>query len=173
MALMVVLAATVVTLAVGGLVKGPCASGDWADGRQYRRLCYSDIVPLYGTEYLTGGRLPYLDRCPASAGEQCDEYPVLTMYLMRVTAWLDFTHRYAGFFYANAALLGLFALITSWALYRMAGERALYFALAPTLLIYAFVGFEVAVIPAGEMKDPQKNLPFGSRLERVAPAAGD
>jgi amino acid transporter len=27
-------------------------------------------------------------------------------------------------------------------------------------LIYAFVGFEAAVIPAGETKDPQKNVPF-------------
>lgn len=28
------------------------------------------------------------------------------------------------------------------------------------ILIYAFVGFEAAVIPAGETKDPQKNVPF-------------
>jgi len=28
------------------------------------------------------------------------------------------------------------------------------------ILIYAFVGFEVAVIPAGETKDPAKNFPF-------------
>ncbi len=28
------------------------------------------------------------------------------------------------------------------------------------VLIYAFVGFESAVIPAGEMKDPKKNAPF-------------
>lgn len=28
------------------------------------------------------------------------------------------------------------------------------------LLIYAFVGFEAAVIPAGETRDPQKNVPF-------------
>jgi amino acid transporter len=28
------------------------------------------------------------------------------------------------------------------------------------LLIYAYVGFEAAVIPAGESKDPRKNLPF-------------
>lgn len=34
------------------------------------------------------------------------------------------------------------------------------FSSAVLILIYAFVGFEVAVIPAGEMKDPQKNLPF-------------
>jgi len=34
------------------------------------------------------------------------------------------------------------------------------FASAVLLLIYAFVGFEVAVIPAGEMKDPRRNIPF-------------
>ena len=31
---------------------------------------------------------------------------------------------------------------------------------AVLLLIYAYVGFEAAVIPAGETKDPQKNVPF-------------
>jgi amino acid transporter len=34
------------------------------------------------------------------------------------------------------------------------------FASAVLLLIYAFVGFEVAVIPAGEIKEPEKNVPF-------------
>ncbi|HEX6125599.1 MAG TPA: APC family permease [Pyrinomonadaceae bacterium] len=34
------------------------------------------------------------------------------------------------------------------------------FSSAVLLLIYAFVGFEVALIPAGEVKDPQKNYPF-------------
>lgn len=34
------------------------------------------------------------------------------------------------------------------------------FANAILVLIYAFVGFESAVIPAGEMKDPKKNAPF-------------
>ena len=28
------------------------------------------------------------------------------------------------------------------------------------ILIYAFVGFEASVIPAGEMRDPQRNIPF-------------
>ncbi len=31
---------------------------------------------------------------------------------------------------------------------------------AVLLLIYAYVGFEAAVIPAGESKDPRKNMPF-------------
>lgn len=34
------------------------------------------------------------------------------------------------------------------------------FSTAVLLLIYAFVGFEVAVIPAGEAKDPRKDFPF-------------
>jgi amino acid transporter len=34
------------------------------------------------------------------------------------------------------------------------------FSEAVLVLIYAFVGFEVAVIPAGETKDPRKNVPF-------------
>lgn len=34
------------------------------------------------------------------------------------------------------------------------------FSKAVLILIYAFTGFEMAVIPAGEMKNPQKNLPF-------------
>lgn len=35
------------------------------------------------------------------------------------------------------------------------------FANAMLVLIYAFVGFESAVIPAGEVKDPERNAPFG------------
>src|SRR5438876_7733543 len=122
--LLVVLAATTVTLAVGTAIKSPCATGNWGDGRQYRLFCYSDIVPLYGTEHLSAGRLPYVNPCPISAGQQCDEYPVLTMYFMRLTAWVG--HGYFGFFYANAALLGVLALVVGWALYRMAGEPARY-----------------------------------------------
>lgn len=34
------------------------------------------------------------------------------------------------------------------------------FSSAVLLLIYAFVGFEAAVIPAGETKDPERNVPF-------------
>jgi uncharacterized membrane protein len=141
--LLVVLVATVVTLAVGGLVKEPCASGDWADGRQYRRLCYSDIVPLYGAEHLQGGRLPFLDRCPETGG-QCDEYPVLTMYLMRLAAWVS--GGYGSFFWANALLLSLLTLATTAVLFTMTGERALYFAVAPTLLIYAFVNWDLLAV---------------------------
>ena len=38
--------------------------------------------------------------------------------------------------------------------------EATAFSSAVLLLIYAFVGFEAATIPSGEMRDPQRNLPF-------------
>lgn len=45
------------------------------------------------------------------------------------------------------------------------------FAEAVLVLIYAFAGFEAAVIPAGETKDPQKNVPF-ALLTALAFCAG-
>jgi uncharacterized membrane protein len=135
-----VLLATTVTLTLGAALRAPCASGNWGDGRQYRHLCYTDIVPLYGSEQLQGGRLPYLDPCPPSQG-QCDEYPVLTMYFMRAAAWI--AGGFARFFWVNAFLLSLCALGISVLLTRMVGRRALYFALAPTLLIFAFVNWDL------------------------------
>ncbi len=143
MSLLTILVLTLATLAVGAVFKQPCAAEGWADGRQYRRLCYSDIVPLLGTEDLGHGRLPFIESCPATSG-QCDEYPVLTMYLMRVAAWISSS--YGGFFWANAALLSLAALVTAGLLHRMAGDRAIYFAVAPTLLIYAFVNWDLLAV---------------------------
>jgi uncharacterized membrane protein len=140
----VVLASTALVLALGAAVKAPCASGNWGDGRQYRQLCYSDIVPLYGTEYLQGSRIPFLDRCPPQADDHCDEYPVLTMFFMRAAAWVG--HGYAGFFSANAVGLTACGLLTAWFLYRLVGARALYFALAPTLLVYGFVNWDLLAV---------------------------
>jgi uncharacterized membrane protein len=143
LSLVVILAATTGTVILGALLKQPCASGDWRDGRQYRHLCYTDVLPLYGTEALSGNRLPYIDDCSQSRAV-CDEYPVLTMYFMRVAAWIS--NGYSGFFYANAFLLGLCALLISFASYRLAGDRALYFAVAPTLLLLAVVNWDLLAV---------------------------
>src|SRR5438445_5505866 len=71
----VVLAATLLTFGAGVGLKAHCASGDWRDGRQWRDFCYSDLVPLYRAEHLTGGRLPYRNACQASLSTPGDEYP--------------------------------------------------------------------------------------------------
>jgi uncharacterized membrane protein len=144
LSLTAVLAAAMVVLALGLVQKAPCATSDWSDGRQYRRLCYTDLVPLFHTERMNTARLPYLDPCPEGA-TACDEYPVLTMYFMRLSAWLS-GNSSGSFFAVNAALLSLLALATAWFLYGMAGNRALYFALAPTLLVYAFINWDLLAI---------------------------
>ena len=133
-----------VTLGGGLLFKGPCVSGDWGDGRQYLRLCYTDIIPLYGTEQLQDGRLPYLDPCVEVVGSNCDEYPLLTMYTMRVAAWT--TDTFGGFFAANAAILTFAAVVIASSLVVLAGRRALYFALAPTLLIYGYLNWDLVAV---------------------------
>ena len=46
------------TLVLGHVIKAPCASGAWGDGRPYTLLCYSDNVHQLATEQLRGGRLP-------------------------------------------------------------------------------------------------------------------
>jgi uncharacterized membrane protein len=128
----------------------PCAQGEWT-GQQYTRLCYSDIVPLYGTEHLEGGRIPYVDGCPPGSG-QCDEYPVLTMFAMYLTAAparhvaADPATAFGAFFFSNAVLLALAAGVTAIGLYLMAGRRALWFALAPTLLIYGFMNWDLLAV---------------------------
>jgi uncharacterized membrane protein len=124
-----------------GHLSASCAAGEW-HGQQYSKLCYSDILPLYGTEHLQGGRLPYLDRC--EGGGTCDEYPVLTMYAMWVAARPVST--YAGFFFSNAFLLVIAAAATAVFLYVMAGARALYFALAPTLLVYGLMNWDLLAV---------------------------
>ena len=141
--LSVVLACVVGTMALGAVSKSPCASGKF-DGRQYRLLCYTDIVPLVGTEQLAGGRLPFLDACDET-DNNCDEYPVLTMYVMRAAAWIggiDFT----AFYWTNVLLLIAFAAATATCLWLLVGRRALWFALAPTLAIYGVVNWDLAAV---------------------------
>jgi uncharacterized membrane protein len=146
--LALVLICASVTMVLGVAAKAQCASGDWGDLRQYKHLCYSDIVPLLGTEQLErpqGSRLPFLNPCTPVAGQNCDEYPVLTMYFIRVAAWFS-GNNYARFYYVNAALLFACALLIAALLYLMAGARALMFALAPTLLIYGTMNWDLFAV---------------------------
>jgi uncharacterized membrane protein len=133
------------TMAVGAALKAPCASGDWSDLRQYRLLCYSDIVPLLVTEQLQQGRLPFLDPCDPVPGRNCDEYPVLTMAVMRLAAWVGGSS-YATFFVANAAILAIAAGVAAAGLWAVGGRRALWFALAPSLLLTGLVNWDLVPV---------------------------
>ncbi len=145
LALGMVLASAVVVMGLGAAQKAPCADGNWQDLRQYRQLCYTDIVPLLATEQLQGGRLPFLEPCVTIEGQNCDEYPVLTMYFMRVADWIA-GDRFGAWFWVNAALLLVCALATVVATYLVAGRRALIVALAPSLLIYGTVNWDLLAV---------------------------
>ena len=111
-----------VGLAAGYALKAPCISGDWNDGKQYRRLCYSDIVPLYGARGLSEGRFPYLDSTAETrAAHQDVEYPAGTGLYFGVVA--KTTTTLVSFFNANAVGLALMGLATAWALSAMARDR--------------------------------------------------
>jgi uncharacterized membrane protein len=97
-----------------------------------------------GTEQLAGGRLPFFEACRESENN-CDEYPVLTMYLMRVGGWVGGTG-FVGFYWTNVVLLTGFAIATATCLWLLAGRRALWFALAPTLAVYGVVNWDLAAV---------------------------
>jgi uncharacterized membrane protein len=140
-----VLASAVVVTGLGAAQKAPCADGVWDDLRQYRQLCYTDVVPLLGTEQLQDGRLPFLDPCVPVEGQECDEYPVLTMYFMRVADWVA-GDRYGSWFWVNAAFLAVCAIVTVVATYLVAGRRAMYVAVAPSLLIYGTMNWDLLAV---------------------------
>ncbi len=61
--------------------KLPCRDGAWnIPGKQFQLACYTDIYPLYFTERLASGKVPYTGH-PV-------EYPVLIGAVMQAAAWL-------------------------------------------------------------------------------------
>jgi len=137
-ALTAVVLATVGTIGFGAVVRSTCvsqtASGDF-------EWCSTQFTELYVAESIAGGRLPYLDGCVPVGGNPCDEYPVLTMYSMRLAGWIGADIE--AFFYANVALMLLSAVAASVLLARRVGMRALYFALAPTLALYGLMNWDL------------------------------
>jgi uncharacterized membrane protein len=67
------------------------------------------------------------------------------MYLMRAAAWIGGTE-YVPFYWTNVLLLTGFAMATATCLWMLAGRRALWFALAPTLAIYGVVNWDLAAV---------------------------
>jgi uncharacterized membrane protein len=130
-----VLVATLFTLFLGFAHKSLCLHGTFNE-RAYRDDCYTDIVPLYRSEGLFDRAIPYLD-AP-------NEYPVGTAMFM----WLaSLPVRGEGaFFLANAAGLAVLGLTTAWLLFGMSGSRALLFALAPSLALYAFLNWDLLAV---------------------------
>lgn len=124
-------------LAGGFALKEPCTPGDW-DGKQYRRLCYSDVVALYGGRGLDQGRFPYVDTDL--------EYPHGTGVYVGIVA--RSTSTLVSFVHANAVGLALAALGAALAIIAIAldPKRILYFAVAPSMVLYAFHNWDLLAV---------------------------
>ncbi len=167
----VLLAMALLTLALGWAQKSPCQTGNWALskpvsdgkghtqyilGREYVWMCYSDVIPLYGSEGLDQGKVPYRDHAV--------EYPVLTGAFMYVAAELARGYQnVAGdlssilpsppsvqtYWEVTVLLLALCALVVVWATSRLAGRRvwdAAMVALSPLLIVQAFTNWDLFAV---------------------------
>jgi uncharacterized membrane protein len=145
---MLVLAVCALVLFGAFLFKNQCTAPEGWDGRQYSRLCYNDIQPLYGIRGIHVDQFPYV----AGSLENQEllngaiEYPVLTGVFMWLGGLLvDDTNSYLRI---TAVLLAPFALITAYLLAQMTGRRALMWAAAPALVLYAFHNWDVLAVAA-------------------------
>ena len=177
--LRVVLVIACVTLMFGWLDKSPCIQEyrdgtgqmqlNWQADRQYVSFCYSDIVPLYGAEKLDQpGMFPYktswIDN-PGTAQAQVRhmEYPVLTglfqwvnaklaqgwVQLASTTGFLPAALTVIVYFDFSALFLGLFWLVTVWAVTRTARRRpgdAVLMAASPLVIVQAFTNFDTLAV---------------------------
>jgi uncharacterized membrane protein len=139
----------VVLLALSWVQKSPCRSGDWSGHKQYTHMCYSDVVPLFFTEHLNEGAVPYRDH-PV-------EYPVLTGGFMYVASTLSKTwdavsggtNAVRSYFDVTALLLAACALVAVWATTRVSGRRpwdAAMVALSPVVFVHAFTNWDLFAV---------------------------
>jgi len=141
-----VLAASALFLAAGYALKAQCLAG--FGGREYSHLCYNDIQPLYGIRGVAENVFPYVNG--GLAGSElvngAIEYPVLTGLFMWASGLLVTSD--SSYLSLSALLLGPFGLLTSWLLWRMAGLRALLWAAAPAIVLYAFHNWDLLAVAA-------------------------
>jgi hypothetical protein len=149
-----VLVTTVVTLSLGAALKAYCLT-PWTQGHQ-PKTCYNDIQTLWFQRALDVHAPPYqgsvtliregghLVSVVLGAGEI--EYPVLT----GVFAWASAlpASNHAQYLAISALALTPFALVASYALFRLSGRRALLFAASPQLAAYAFLNWDLLPVAA-------------------------
>ena len=170
----VVLALACVAMLLGMAQKTPCVQADWK-GEEYRyaALCYSDVPYLYTGRGFAERTVPYAD---TDERYRPMEYPVVIGYFAygaallthAVSGWPDVAaraslpqedvFRAAGvaeeshlYFEVSAVLLAGFGLLAAWFLagtHRRRPWDAALFAAAPTLVLAAFVNWDLIAVAA-------------------------
>lgn len=138
-----VLAVCAALVALSAAWKGVCVDGS----RNFRTTCYSDVLHLFTSRGLAEGGFPYVGgRLVDGAPVGTFEYPVLTGLFIWATSLLADTR--TGFLLVSAVALLPAALLTAWQLHRMAGHRALLWAAAPALVLYALHNWDLLAVAA-------------------------
>lgn len=143
-------AASAAAALLGYAQKLPCSSGGaWNTyTAQFRDGCYTDIYPLYYTEQLSGGKVPYYGH-PV-------EYPVLMGWMMEAAAWAvrsvaDGYSRGRDFYYVSVLMLAVCLLVGVLATAATAHREgdgagwkaALLLALSPGLILAAYINWDL------------------------------
>jgi uncharacterized membrane protein len=140
----VLVAASVLSMMLAFAEKVPCRSGAWNFyAKQFQDACYTDIYPLYYTEGLAAGKVPY-------TGHHV-EYPVLIGAAMEAAAWsvrnVSAVIRGREFFDVTVGLLAVCAVVVVICTAQAAGQdrrwQALLVALSPALILNAFINWDL------------------------------
>jgi uncharacterized membrane protein len=145
----IVLALLCLTLVGHWAQKSPCQSGAWDDLKQYRQMCYTDVLALYYAEGLSDGQVPYVDHKV--------EYPVLTGVFMGVLGLPVHAlgkarpniNQGEWFYGLNALVLGAIALASAMAMLSMRRRRpwdVAMFAVSPALALTATVNWDLLAV---------------------------
>ncbi|GAA2387321.1 glycosyltransferase 87 family protein [Dactylosporangium salmoneum] len=129
--------------------KSPCRDAAWADMKQYKYFCYTDVLALYYAEGLSDGQVPYKDH-PV-------EYPVLTGAFMGVLGLPVHDLKERGvvqndgqtFYDVNAVVLGAFGIVAVAATLAVRRRRpwdAALLAVAPALFVSATVNWDLFTV---------------------------
>ena len=138
--------ASLLAALLGYAQKLACSSGGaWNNFvSQFHADCYTDIYPLYYSEGLSSGKVPYLGHAV--------EYPVLIGWTMQAAAWIvhGVSNAYTAgqdFYYVTVAILSVCLLAGVLATAYAAGPQrrwaALMVALSPALIFAAFINWDL------------------------------
>lgn len=130
-----VVTVTLVPLLLSMILIRSCGQAGWGPGAPHP-YCYTDIKPLYEKRGFARHAIPYL--------EAENEYPVLTGFFAYAASIP--VRSPSGFFAMNVILLGACAIGVSLALRQTVGRRFAYFALAPSLVLYAFLNWDLLAV---------------------------
>lgn len=117
------------------------------DIRIDRDVCYSDIQHLWLGRDVDRHVFPYIDGGITPDGVLFGgslEYPVLTGALVWAAA--AFASNDGDFLLWSALIMVPFGLLTGWLLGRLSGWRALWWALGPPLVLYAFHNWDLPAV---------------------------